>query len=74
MIAEVRSPSPAYGWGVGCSGGGRDPGGLAGTAGMTSLWLIQTRSDFSRFTCLMLAALTLQRAAIEYKVSPGRTV
>ena len=74
MIAEVQRSSPAYGWGVGWTGGGREPGGLAGGAGMTSLWLIQTRSDFSRFTCLMLAALTLQRAAIEYKVSPDRTI
>jgi hypothetical protein len=47
---------------------------VAGDAGIMSLWLTQTRSDFSRFTCLMLAALTLQRAAIEYKVSPDRTM
>jgi len=70
----MQRSSPAYGWGVGQTDGGREPGGLAAGAGMTSRWLTQTRSDFSRFTCLMLAAPTLQRAAIEYKVSPDRTV
>lgn len=74
MVIDVQSNSPAYGWGVGWIGRGRDRGGVAGDAGIMSLWLTHTRSDFSRFTCLMLTALTLQRAAIEYKVSPDRTM